>query len=321
MTLGGFFPLEFRNGISLHPNAINLNSGRNALRFALEATKPERLYLPAFTCGSVVKAVEASGTQYVFYHVNSRLEVDEPPNLGREEMFLYINYFGLKSQFVAHLFALYRQGLIVDNSMSLFDPPLREATTIYSPRKFVGVPDGGYLFGPNYVETTIPKPEKLPVDSITPLVRRHDSPKDWENYQSFRRSQDAFVNLPIAGMSEITARILGALDYESIARTRQRNFWALHSELGATNEFSISLDALRDSVPMVYPYKTPNSVAIRSELINREIFVATYWKKALLNASPVERELIESVIPLPIDQRMDLEDVLHLVNQIRDLEH
>lgn len=36
--------------------------------------------------------------------------------------------------------------LLVDNAQALYDPPMEGIDTFYFPRKFFGVPDGGYAY-------------------------------------------------------------------------------------------------------------------------------------------------------------------------------
>ena len=43
------------------------------------------------------------------------------------------------------------KNVIIDNAQSLFAKPINGVYNVYSPRKFVGVPDGCYVVGPDAV--------------------------------------------------------------------------------------------------------------------------------------------------------------------------
>ena len=55
---------------------------------------------------------------------------------------LYVNYFGLCDENVERLLQeVPKEKLIIDNSQALFALPSNAMATIYSIRKFIGVPD------------------------------------------------------------------------------------------------------------------------------------------------------------------------------------
>jgi hypothetical protein len=59
---------------------------------------------------------------------------------------------------------------------------------------------------------------------------------------------------------------------------------------------------------MVYPYLT-NDASLKQRLINNKVFVATYWPNVKVWAKDglMEMELAERLIPIPCDQRYNIE--------------
>lgn len=83
---------------------------------------------------------------YSFYSINQQLELYELKRLSSGEFILYTNYFGVKDEYVKSLSEVYGDRLIVDNAQSFYSDVTAGPSYIYSPRKFVGVPDGGIAY-------------------------------------------------------------------------------------------------------------------------------------------------------------------------------
>jgi len=57
-----------------------------------------------------------------------------------------VNYFGLCDDVVAEAQTRHApEQIVVDNAQAFFAAPTRCRASLYSPRKFFGVPDGGFL--------------------------------------------------------------------------------------------------------------------------------------------------------------------------------
>ena len=112
-------------------------------------------------------------------------------------------------------------------------------------------------------------------------------------------------------MSQETRRLLGHTDRERYSNIRKSNFAFLDNELHTEFRFHRSCD----DVPMVYPYIT-NNPRLRSLLIQEKIFVASYWPGVVNCGAMAER-----IVPLPIDQRYDEEDMRRIVQFVKKNEY
>ena len=144
-AIGGYFELELSHMDGFpHDDGALLNSGRNALEYVLRSLPNVRmLWVPYYTCKVILEPLEKLNVEYSFYHIDSRLELDRTIDLQNGECLLYTNYFGIKDEYVRTLAKRYGSSLIVDNAQAWFAEPIEGVSTIYSPRKYVGVPDGG----------------------------------------------------------------------------------------------------------------------------------------------------------------------------------
>jgi len=116
-------------------------------------------------------------------------------------------------------------------------------------------------------------------------------------------------------MSNLTQSILASIDYEEVIKKRKENFLYLHEQLRNINLINVENDL--DVVPFVYPLMIKNE-NLRQKLIENKIYVAKYWNEVLTreDVSNVEKNFVNQIIPLPCDQRYDLDDVKIVIKMI-----
>ena len=311
-AIGGYFELELRKGEHYHPKALKLNTARNCFEYILRARRYKKVYISYYTCDVMLEPLSKLGIDYEFYHINDVLEPKEIVKLKNNEAFLYTNYFGLKQKCVEKLAGIYGKQLIVDNAQAFYAPCLDGIDTFYSPRKFFGVADGGYLYTDKLLEEEIE--QDYSIDRMKHLLIRADKTAE-EGYSEFKRNSHELVNNPIRKMSKLTEKILSSIDYSSIIKIRRENYTFLNSTLGKRNKFAFPLDD--DDVPMVYPFYTDDE-SIRQKLIQNRIYVATYWPNVFnwCENKTLEFDLAKNILPLPIDQRYGSEEMERIVELI-----
>lgn len=294
-SIGGYFELELKQGEHYHKDALRLNTARNCLEYILVARKYTKVFIPYYTCASVLEPLMKLNVEYEFYSIDKLLEPTSLPPLQNGEAFLYTNYFGLKQSCVTNLANHYKQQLIVDNSQAFFANTIKGIDTFYSARKFFGVPDGAYL----YTDCIIDKPLETDMSfaRMAHLLKRIDLGAE-AGYKDFKITEDLLSNNAIKRMSSITESILTSIDYEQVKQKRIQNYNILGSHLG------FYLSSSSDAVPMVFPFLCTNK-DLRKKLIANKIYVATYWPNVLdwCNNNSIEHFLTVDLLPLPIDQR------------------
>ncbi len=297
--IGGFLELELNRGRGYHADALALNLGRTAFEHLLRSRKAGRVRIPYFACEAVMEGAKRAGAEVIYYHVNEKLE-PLPENLtaGESDFFLYINYFGIRTEAVKKL-AGSIPNLIIDNSQAFFDMPLPGTDTFYSARKFFGVPDGGYL----YTDAAAGLPEARDNSSgrFTHLIGRIENGAS-DSYPFFRENEALLSREPVKKMSAVTCRLLGNIDYSAVRERRVRNFNRLHEALGSRNRLSV--EPAGDQVPMVYPFLTDHA-QLQGLLRENRIYTPVYWPDVLhlVNSDTVEHYLVTGIVPLPVDQR------------------
>ena len=311
-SIGGYFELELPCGEPYHKGALALNTGRNCLEYVVRARGYKRVYLPYYSCEVLLEPFNKLGVEYNFYHINESLELDRLVSLQDGEALLYINYFGLKHDYVTSLSATYGEQLIVDNTQAFYARPIKGADTFYSCRKFFGVADGAYMYCSQPLEMEIEQDQSW--QRMEYLLKRIDvSPE--AAYAGFREQSELLKNNPIRRMSRLTARIMSSIDYHGVAERRRSNFNRLNEALDDINGIKWNLDD--DAVPMVYPFLATDP-SLRQRLIGQKIYVAQYWPNVLQSCdeSSIEYTLTKQLLPLPIDQRYSEQDMARIIELI-----
>jgi len=310
--IGGYFELELNSGREYHSSAIRLNLGRTAFEYILRAKKVQKVFLPYYTCEVMLEPITRLGINYEFYSINERLEpVFNYALLNEADYFLYTNYFGVKDKLIRQL-AKKISNLIIDNSQAFYAKPLSGVDTFYSPRKFFGLPDGGYLYTDVIISSDFKKDNSS--HRFEHLIGRIEENAE-TYYALFRENDQKLKGQSIKNMSNITSRLLLNIDYKKVAKTRITNFEYLHNRLSKSN--LINFDYASGDVPMVYPFLREDS-ELRERLIKNKIYTACYWPtvKKWVTKESIEFIFSTYIVSLPIDQRYNLDDMSTIIKLI-----
>lgn len=301
--IGGYFELELRTDQTLHSDLIALNSARNALVYLIKAKQIKAINMPYLNCHVIAEAINlfCPKTSMHYYHVDEYfmpLLDDSPSGVP----LLYVNYYGLQGHVLREL---ENDLIILDNAQAFYAPPISNGDTIYCPRKFFGVCDGGYL------KTNVVLDHELERDTswnhATHLLKRIDCGATGA-YHDFQAAEAALAVKPLKKMSRLTQRILSGIDYKAIKKMRRKNFILLHHRLRNQNRLSSLIESVyeQDSfVPLCYPLMCDHAELLRNRLIEEKIYVPQYWPELRdsLELNDFERRFVHQIACLPIDQR------------------
>lgn len=307
-AIGGYFQLDQLIDKPYHKNLVELNTGRNALLYLVKAKKIHKIYLPYFLCNSVSDMLSKHGVNFEYYHIGKDFSPIFEEKLKEDESLYIVNYYGQITDDKIRKFKEEYKNIILDNTQSFFQKPILGIDTIYSCRKYFGVPDGSYL-STNVVLDEILEEDQSCSRMKHILGRFEGQASDY--YNEFKKNDEAFKELPIKRMSKLTRNILGAIDYEKVIETRNRNFEYLHNRLGNTNILDIKLSY----GPFAYPCYVENGIEIRKRLAEKKIYIPTLWPNVLKenHENCIEYEYAANILPLPCDQRYGLDDMDKIV--------
>lgn len=316
--IGGYFGLDLPDYGDAFPEEVKFQSGRAALRAVLEVAGIKRIMLPAYICDSVIQAVVDTGAAVETYGLDDSLYPKRLPNKFPEKCFLlYVNYFGFCDANVTRLLRdIPSNQLIIDNSQALFALPTNALATIYSPRKFIGIPDGGLLVTSG-LEIKVPEYEDM--DSLGRmrhlLLRMAYTAQD--GYPDYIESEDSLSNTKPLRMSRLTRRILASIDMGTVKRQRRANFQTLAASLDKYNQHKWTLDF--ETVPLCYPLVMDRYVEkLKKSLIKKGIYIPTYWPETKLRVQldSIEHRLTNCCLAVPCDQRYSPGQMSRLADEI-----
>ena len=315
-AIGGYFELEISNrGTIYHDNALALSSGRNGFEYILITRGYKRVHIPYFTCDVMLQPIKKLNLEYVFYHINESF-TPLIKNYKANEAILYTNYFGLNHHNIELLIKEY-PNVIIDNAQAFFDKPINYVSTFYSPRKFLGVPDGGFVFEDGAPSTKNYEQDNS-IDRIMHLLTRIENGAE-SGYELFKNNDAKLDNQPIKLMSNLTKKLLNGVDFENVINKRRNNFNFVHRHLKHTNKLTQFIDIATITCPMVYPYWINNGNELRKLLTNNKIFTALYWPNVLewVDNKTVEFEFANNIVCIPVDQRYNEESIQRILSVIK----
>lgn len=312
---GGYFELEKLPGNEYYPNSfLRFNYCRTAWQYLLKARKILKVYLPYYICDSLIKATVRSNVQIEFCHIDKSFFPIIKHTPKDKEILLFVNYFGFFTKEQLQNIVKKYKNVVIDNTHAFFSHPIEKIDTLYSCRKFFGVPDGGYLFAEGIERPFLPKDNS--VSKMNFLVGRLEDGAE-KHYLEYRYAEENAETTEIKEMSNTTKNILRGIDYEQIKRIRKQNYLYLDQQLRPYNELSYMPIP---EVPYVYPfYFEGNASQLRTFLIKNHVYVSVLWESVhdFLKEDCLELRLTDHILPLPIDQRYTIEDMDEIISIVK----
>ena len=251
--------------------------------------------------------------KYSFYHIDKNwLPVNV--ELQPDEYIYIVNYYGQLDEDAILALKKKYGNIIVDNTQAYFNKPIEGVDTLYSCRKYFGVPDGGVLFTDAHFDCDME--QEVSHNRMNFLLGRYEKTAS-EFYPEYVANNDYFDTQPMKRMSKLTKNLLHGIDYEFVKQRRTENFKYLHGRLGKINQLKLTIP----SGAFAYPLMLENAGEIRKQLIKQKIYIPVLWPNVLDECAVAswEYKLASDVLPLPVDQRYDLDDMEYIAETMSAL--
>lgn len=323
------------------PNHVSLDTGRSSLYIALKSIlklKGKKIaWLPIYTCSSVIHPFQRCGFEIHFYSMGTDLQSPSRlPDRLDGETFLFIHYFGKRNEAILNWLTEKTKDssffIIEDCVQALLTEGVGEwgDFSITSYRKFLPLPDGAMLCSNYPVDmTTIKQPneEYISRKAVGKLLRQYSA--DDEMFIRLFTEAEEIIDTEIQprSMSWISNYLLKRVNLEMVTEKRRYNWLTLKEILdtGRLNEYSVHplFNVIHDGeVPLGFPIIINNGDRdkLRQYLASKNIFCPIHWpliNKFYNNTSiKTELRLSESILTLPIDQRIDQKNLEYMAEQI-----
>lgn len=308
--IGGYIEFEYFHGEMLYNNGIRLDCGRSCLGYLIKSKQIKRLAMPSFMCDAVFDLCKDYGVTMDFYEVGYDFLPQNP--LVYDEAYLYLcNYYGQLKEDIVNEYRNKFSRVIVDNSQAYFTKPVDDIDTLYTCRKFFGVPDGGILYTKSTLEVELEQSEShMHMGYLMGRFERTAS----EFYAESADNNDRFEGQSVKRMSKLTENILHGIDYIYIKERREENYNYLHEFFKERNR----LNLVSPPGPYAYPLLVSDTNGVRQQLAREGIYIPVLWPNVTKeqDKSTVAYDLAMNILPLPCDQRYGLEEMEYLCKKI-----
>lgn len=318
MEIGSFLELDLRDTGELlsGSDVCRLNSNRSGIYHCCRLLQVKKVLLPYYECFTVRDFLIRKGLSVEYYSIDENFM---PINVSQEEntAIVFVNYFGLMS--ISHMYALVEmyKNVIIDNAQALFAKPIDGIYNVYSPRKFVGVPDGCYVVGPG--ATKYSEEYDVDVSSATSefLLQRIEVGCN-AVYEKRQLNEKRIDESDICRMSVLSRAILNNAPYESIRCKRLENYDIASGLYRDLNRIDPSKYFDETCVPFVYPLVIEKADIV-GLLSKEKIYTGRWWNYLLkeTDRSSFEYYLSSFMIPIPIDQRYGKDEILYVYKTIK----
>lgn len=313
--LGGYLPIELPapDRWEPPPGALLVNSARNALRLVIRAAGAHTVHLPELCCGVLAEAARSEGAAISWYPLGRDLMPVQLPIQAKGELVLLTDFYGVLRGRLEPLLEAHA-GTVLDATHAHFGPWSSHGSTISSPRKMLGLADGGVLL------TELPAVSPTQRDSSTEryLGRLGRLDKGPERARSaHQRAEDALEGAPVMEMSPLTERLLRSCDPDEVTRRRQANFDRLESVLA---EAGLTRFGERpSSAPFAWPL-VADRPGLHAELHRRRVYAPVLWPEVLDRCAPASAAAwaARHIVPLPVDQNLSEQDIEEVAERVLD---
>lgn len=313
--IGGFLELEHYSDGLYHEKAIKLNTGRNCLELCINLFHISSIWLPDYMCDAVFSNCKKNNVAIHFYTIDKDFDPVFPRNPESNDYLYLCNYYGqITPEVINQAIDLFQDRIILDNIQSFYTPPANSINTIYSCRKYFGVPDGAFLYctsahNAEVLLSNIPQDQSF--DSMQYILGRFEKTAS-DFFHDYQNHESLLENKPLRKMSKLTENLLRSINYDEVKRKRERNWLFLHNACEKSNELNLHCS----EGPYVYPLLIRNADQIRKELIQNKIYIPTLWPNTA--KSPQHNTwsyyYSNNLLPLPIDQRYDTKDLIKIID-------
>ena len=316
------------------------STGRDAIRDLIIWGKSKglfkRIWLPSYYCPHVTAAIKSTGIKCEYYSDNPWFE---KPNLkgkvlSNNDLFLYVNYFGLRYKLDLELEA--EVFIIEDHTHSPFSEwaDKSEADWCFaSLRKTLPIPDGGILWTKK--NNLPPQPGIDPIHEIrflnklTGMLLKSKylagQNVDKEIFRNFFLHGEKLMDTDLlSSISKYSQKVIYELPVNKWQNIRKENFYVLLSIL--ENQKNIQVlkpDITKDIAPFsaVIIFSSEHlKMKVFKELLKRNIYTAILWDLNGCNTcSKDDLDFSQRMISVHCDMRYSEEDMHYIGNTILEL--
>ncbi len=313
----------------LDDSNLFLANGRSGIMVLIDRLAPAHVWMPSYLCPTMIEGVDQKKNKLRFYEVNYDLKISSTEwidQIQTGDLVVLIDYFGFPLDSNIAIPAKKRGAWILEDACQAF---LSEHVgqysdfILFSPRKSIGVPDGGIVV--SCCDVMFDNIESKPAPTLWWLKMleaainrrefdRYGGERRW--YQLFRET-DTIAPCGYVAMSDLSKELLlNCFDYSQIAQRRIENYSALLCEL---KHIALFDNLPEGTVPLGFPVRHQQRNHIRESLFQKQIYSPIHWP--IHGVVPEEfresHRLSDHIMTLLCDQRYFTSDILSVVSAFK----
>lgn len=309
-------------------SAVSFRNGRSGLAWLLRTQSCHRVWLPGYTCDVVAAGARGGEAAIRYYPAGSTLEPDSR-FLGEArsgDAVVVNSYFGrpILDELARGLAARPDLLRIEDRAQALAPGvPTVADWVLYSPRKLLGVSDGGVVV-PSDPEAAPVQPDFVLADPAEParlheytLLRLEDPQRRADQYVAYQRVE-AVMHVSDTPMTRLTRMVLERTPAAPVMAARRRNWAALYEELG---EGCLWDEPAPTWTPLGFPLVTGDGRRLASALAARGVYCPRHWPTIPApetDAFTADHALSLRLVTVPCDQRYGVDDMRRAATLVRE---
>jgi hypothetical protein len=298
-------------------------NARSALAALLRDRAVKRAWLPAYACQSLAEGAMAGAGEVRFYPVGADLDLADESwagGLAPSDAVLAVDYFGRPpGEAWRRLRSMRPDVLWIEDRAQALDvtaPPLGEVI-LYSPRKLVGVGEGGLLFS----ATPLPQPARPSSEDLwAPEDARALDPNGYapDRWRPLFQAREAAMDVAETAASRRTLAALESTKTAPIAEARKANWRRLAAALP---DYALWPTEDPAFAPLAFPILVEDAGAAVAALAAQRIWAPRHWADPPSPASdfPEAHRLAARCVSLPLDQRYGAAEMDRIIDAVRRL--
>lgn len=322
-------------------NIFYFRSGRDALKAIARACTPKTttVLLPALSCESMVSPFLMNGYDVLFYKLNPDYTIDQKDLESKMQkgcLFLYMAYFGIEpinSQTLKAIKERFSAVLIEDrtqNALHEIQQPVVADFIVISVRKWLAIPDGGFLVSQEPIEIGAEKEgffaatRERAMKLKSEYLKKGDQNKKEQFRSLLNQANDVLDQSEKAfAMAADSRSKIRAIDFERILKDRQNNVHILKQGLYAlAYQGKISFITNQPELSTLYfPILVNNRDFVQGELAKAGIYCPVIWPvpKLAKGICSVADMTADNMLALPCDQRYGESEMKFIIEKLNEI--
>ena len=309
---------------------LRLTDARSGIWLLTKLLSPTTVWMPSFVCKVMIEAVETAEARVCHFELDYDMRINSSDwidQVQENDLVIFLDYMGYPYHADCTKQIREKKAWILDDASQAWPSnvqPERADFTLYSPRKFLGLPEGAVLCFQNNSDLMNNVNLKHPpkdwiMQSLAVVQWRRDFDRwgDTNPWQKiFKIVNDTFPLGPYQ-MSEFSHMMMThGINFQQIATRRNENYVILNELL---HDVALFPKAPLDMVPLGFPVRVGNRQHLQDHLLSHNIISGVHWnlQGVIPNRYVESHKLSKDIITLPCDQRYNKDDMIYIAETIR----